>query len=277
MNELKLPERLSYSSVKSYKTCGEQWRLQRGLELPDMPGWYHAGGTAVHNDIEDENVYTLGGAKPSLTFNEYFDEAIAEQEESTGTTRDQWKIAGKGKEDEAWWRLNGPAMVNRWKNFLKSSPFSVWVTPHGEPALELEVNPTFGSVDSKGFIDCVLVRDDNPDVLVVVDYKTGKPPDDQLQLAGYAQALTDKGWPCYTGGYFMARGGILTSYGDLTALMGPRLVYEYEQAWTGIQNQVFPAHPSGLCKDWCSVNKYCAWGGKLSDTTYLPFPTTKED
>lgn len=266
---------LSHSGKKQWLDCGEQYRLLRVVGLPDIPGIYHAGGTAIHANIEALSWESFGIGKP-LSFDEYFDKAIAELEESSGFPKDQWKVAGKvlpmspNKEDEKWWRQNGPAMVRRWVNWLAASPYVIAVSPNGEPAIELEINPQFGRVLGKGFIDCVL-ESTLDGHFTVVDYKSGKPPKDPSQLAGYAQALTQDGWDVHHGGYFMNRGGILTYDMDLSALMGAKLIYEYEQVHDAIQADVFPARPSGLCKDWCSVSKYCTFGGYLTDDSHVPF------
>ena len=151
----------------------------------------------------------------------------------------------------------------------------IWVTPDGEPAIELEVNSKFGDVPSLGFIDRILCEVANPEVpYMVVDIKNGKPPKDKKQLATYADARQQRGWDETRGGYFMTKGCILTGVHDLTPLMGDQLHYEYEQAWRGIKNEVFPARPSGLCANWCGVSKYCAWGGSLTDRSHLPYEQT---
>jgi hypothetical protein len=92
----------------------------------------------------------------------------------------------------------------------------------------------------------------------VVDYKSGKPPRTKEQLAGYARSVEDR-WPTVVvshGGYFMVKGGILTGWHDLTAEKD-MLDHEYSQVAEGIRADIFPAKPSGLCKNYCAVNKYC--------------------
>ena len=270
---------LSHSGKKSWLDCGEQYRLLKIENLPDIPGVYNAGGSAVHAMIEAISWESFGSGE-AQSFDYYFDKEIAEAEESSGIPKEEWRVAGKvtkltpNKDDITWWRQNGPAMVRRWCNWLDNSPYVIAVSPNGEPAIELEIEPQFGRVLGKGFIDCVLESTIDGH-FTVVDYKTGKPPKGPEQLAGYAQALTQDGWDVHHGGYFMARGGILSYDMDLSPLMGERLVYEYEQVWDAIKADVFIAKPSGLCKDWCSVNKYCAWGGYLTDTSHLPFPEVR--
>lgn len=275
-------ERLSYSKLSTYETCPEQFRLIVVDELPDTVGWYHAGGSAVHALTEAQDMHSFG-ADPPKDFNYYFDKAIAETEELyPGRPKAEWLTTGKGAklENETWWRNAGPGLAAIWTRWLEASPFVIWVTPEGEPAIELEMDSTFGEVPSKGFIDRILIRqdadwDDPSTPLGVVDLKSGKPPSGPTQLATYGDACLQRGWPATWGGYFIVKSGTLAMY-DLTDLMGARLHYQYEQAWRGIKNAVFPARPSGLCKNHCGVAQYCAWGGQLTDRSHLPYEQTSE-
>ena len=275
-------ERLSYSKMSTYTDCPEQFRLVVVEELSDSVGWYHAGGTAVHALTEAIDIHAFGGDPPK-DFNHYFDAAIAETEELyPDRPKAEWLTTGKGAatENETWWRNAGPGLAAVWTRWLNSSPYVIWVTPEGEPAIELETNSMFGSVPSKGIIDRILVRQDmdiqDPATpLGVVDLKTGKPPKGPTQLATYGEACQQLGWNARWGGYFMIKAGVLLPH-DLTGLTGPKIVYEYEQAWRGIKAKVFPAHPSGLCKNHCGVSQYCAWGGQLTDRSHLPYVETTE-
>jgi putative RecB family exonuclease len=253
-------DHLSYSSKHQYDTCPEQWRLLRIEELPDIPGVYHAGGGAVHLMAETWNKSLFGIYEEwsDWSFPDYFDQAVEDLEARTGVPRDQWKVAGTKAqpEDLKWWRCNGQGMFNRWKNWLTNSPFTIWVTPDGEPAIELEMNTTFGGIKVNGFIDVVLQHASGQ--VGVVDFKSGKPPRTNEQLAGYAKALSLRypEEPISHGGYMMVKGGVLTGWHDLTAEMD-MLDHEYQQVAEGIKLDIFPARPSGLCKKWCPVNRFC--------------------
>lgn len=271
-------ERLSYSKFSTYSTCPESFRLTVVEELPDSVGWYHIGGTAVHLMTEAEDLARFTGERVE-SFNYYFDKALAEQQELTPTILpEQYLTTGRGAavENEQWWRNAGPGLVATWRRWLNASPYMIWVTPDGEPAVEVEMDSMFGEVPSKAFIDRILIHVEadwsDPRVpLLVTDIKNGKPPKDKKQLVAYGEACQQRGWNATHGGYFMTKGGILTGLHDLGEMMGPQITYEYEQAWRGIKNKVFPARPSGLCKNWCGVNKFCAWGGELEDRSHLPY------
>lgn len=272
-------QHLSYSGLSTYRTCGEQFRLTKIEELGSgAPGWYNAGGTGVHYATEAKDFASFGSTtegREDWTFDDYFDLAIEEAEESSGVDRTHWKTAGRKSkalpngEDEQWWRTNGPSFVASWSRWLTNSPYVVWVTPDGQPAIELQYEVMIGEVPNRGTIDRVLESPDG--TLVVVDLKTGKPPKDQTQLATYAHYLRSRGWDVSRGGYWMARDGILTGEHNLLPLLGDRLIYDYDQVWRAVDQAIFPATPSGLCANHCEVAQFCYAGGKLTDPSHVPF------
>lgn len=267
---------LSYSGLSTYRTCSEQFRLEKVEGLGGgAPGWYNCGGSAVHAMTEAEDWTCYTGEAHGKTFNDFFDEELELAEEESGLHRSEFKAAGRKTkaaphgEGEAWWRFNGPSMVASWNRWLANFPGTIWVTPEGVQAIELEYTFMIGDVPNKGVIDRILELADG--TLLVVDLKTGKPPKDTLQLGTYAAYCQSQGWPVNRGGYWMARDGILTGMHDLATVTGARLDYEYDQAWRGIHAGIFPASPSGLCNGWCPVAKFCYAGGHLSDPSHIPF------
>jgi putative RecB family exonuclease len=249
-------EYLSYSSMSTHRTCGEQFRLLKIEQLPDLPGWYNAGGSAVHAASEAEDHARFTGVKVKEKFNDFFDREIEELEESTGVPRGAWKTAGRPAEGEPWWRLNGPSFVASWRRWLNNTPFNIWVTPEGEPAIEIEGETEIAGVTVRWTIDRIL--EDADGTLGVVDLKTGKPPKDKVQLATYARGAAARWGDMFKhGGYWMARGGILTGWHDLAPLLEGQLDYQYQQTWKAIEEDIFPAVPSGLCANYCPVNKSC--------------------
>lgn len=44
---------MSYSRMNSILTCGEQFRLQRKLKVPQREHWASVGGSALHKFIEN--------------------------------------------------------------------------------------------------------------------------------------------------------------------------------------------------------------------------------
>lgn len=44
--------RRSYSQLSQITGCGKRFQLQRRLGISSIPGWWNAGGKAVHSGIE---------------------------------------------------------------------------------------------------------------------------------------------------------------------------------------------------------------------------------
>lgn len=275
-------QRLSFSAFKEYGTCPEQYRLDRVVGLDGPPGWYNAGGTAVHQMTEDWDWGELGSpvkAREGWVYRDYLEAAVAAEEESSGFSRDTFKTAGRktkaepNGEDEQWWLNNGPSMVGRWKVWRHRVPYDIWVTPDGQPAIELQFEWEHGDgVLSPGTVDRIF-QDRSDGKLIVVDLKSSrKPPDSDVQLATYAEAMQKRYEVDVTfGGYWMARDGLLTGVHSLSHIMGARLDYEYDTVANKIRQGLFGATPSGLCKAHCPFKPYCYAGGGLEDTKYLPY------
>jgi hypothetical protein len=44
--------RRSHSQLSQMTQCGKRYQLERRVGVPSLPGWWNAGGTAVHATIE---------------------------------------------------------------------------------------------------------------------------------------------------------------------------------------------------------------------------------
>jgi len=187
-NHVPLPAHLSYSQVTSMLHCGESWRLSRGLHMPEAPAWALVGGSAVHKASEefdwdqDTNPHTL--------FEHAFEDCIqAEIDKAPADFTDPatWRASGRrskafpDKENEAFWRANGPTFVANWINWRANSPLEIWRDDAGKMAVELEATVELAGFPVKVFIDRVMV---GPSGLVIVDLKSGaNMPKDGMQLA----------------------------------------------------------------------------------------------
>src|SRR5665647_2281373 len=158
-------ERLSYSQLNGYTGCGERYRLERILRVPQRPAWALVGGSAFHEATERYDLREHGVDVPDPYFATVFDRKIAETEEESGLDRSQFRASGRAskqwpdKENEAWWRAEGPTMFLRWINFRRNAPWDIWITPDGMPAVEIEFDLVLGDdeIDIKGYIDRVFV------------------------------------------------------------------------------------------------------------------------
>jgi hypothetical protein len=202
-------------------------------------------------------------------FNEYFDEELAKHEPGTefragGRVSKAWP----NKEDESWWRENGPKQIEAWAKWRNDNPDLEILMVNGEPAIEIAVSANLDGVTLRGFIDRVFV-DRNTGETMIVDLKTGSyPPASQLQLGFYRVALQETvGINPQYGAYWMARQGTLSSVEELwhsTEMITSWL----RQTKQLIDDAVFLPHITNMCKscgvrDYCyAVNKSIEWSGK---------------
>lgn len=200
-------------------------------------------------------------------FTDAFLAEVEDRKERTTYTPEEWTAGGRAskawpnKEDASWWLTNGPVILDKWHQWwenLKAEGWSVWITPGGVPAIELEVKARIGSTLWRCFIDTVLVDPDGD--LVIVDWKSGSmEPVAPIQLGTNALAMekTLGVRPKY-GAYFMAkRTADITHVYDLSiydeATVGP-----WATAAALMEKQaLYIPHPSNLCNA-CGVRDYCA-------------------
>lgn len=198
---------------------------------------------------------------------EAFDGEIAKRAEESGVSPADWKAAGKRRtkknpdppgENEDWWREHGQQMVLDYSDWRESTPWNVWITPEGVPAIELELRVLFGGVPVRMFIDRVFETPEGD--LVLVDMKSGaSPPKDQgLQLGFYASGLEVQfGRRPVMAVYYDARkGGISVPYNidHLTPDFLGSLLTMFVKAK---QEGLFIPNLSNNC-DNCGVRRACA-------------------
>jgi len=134
-----------------------------------MPG-LHDGSAAVTFD-------------PAFSFHRHFEEALAEQIYKSGMPIEDWFWTGRRSpvKDAEWWIDNGPALVQRYIDWYENQPdITVWTTPDGKPAIELDLTVMFGQVPVRCIIDQVLKAGT---ALIINDLKSGsRNPDNMIQL-----------------------------------------------------------------------------------------------
>jgi hypothetical protein len=276
--------RLSHSAVEDYAQCGEKYRLRRVARVPQVPGWALVGGSAFHATTEHlDNLdfgYDDGGTG---SFEEAFEAEQTDRVESTGVLPDEWAASGRAskeypnKEDREFWLKNGPKWVLQYRRFLAASPWQVWLTPDGEPAIELELEWFLEDIPVKGYIDRIY-ENVVTGALLIVDLKTGaREPMGTKQLVTYHNGLRalwkEQGWhseaPRY-GSYYMARSGLLTSPEVVADLDDGRLEFDYSNARKGIEAGIFLPSKSTLCGS-CNVRAYCREFGGEHAYRELPY------
>ena len=267
-----MTERLSYSQLSGWTGCGERYRLERIVRVPQVPAWNLIGGSAAHEVTEQHDLSRLGVAltKRNETFEEAFERLTVDAEEESGIDRSGFRASGRAskqwpdKENADWWLENGPAMVRRWDNFIEMCPWDIWITPDEKPAIELGFNLPLlpddngnNRVEVRGFIDRVFV-DHRTGELIVVDLKTGasKQPTPR-QLGVYRVGLRDRyGVDARLGTFWDARSGTTSEVHALTEYTPERIAWQFGTLAKARLDGVYLPNPGPLCGS-CSVNQYC--------------------
>jgi len=286
---IRLPAHLSHSQCSSLQTCGWRYALEKGLHVPQQPSWATVGGGAVHTATEWWDNWTLNDQwvtdRPSIEelFNKAFDQEIEERlKQEPDYTKDQWRASGRAskawpeKENEQWWRSEGPAMVMSWVTWRTNN--SQWEIamlpgPGGEalPGIELEAKPTIGGVQVIQYIDRLFTNPDQT-ALLVVDIKSGREPESAQQLGSYGLGLEETyGVTPSHGAYWMARTGGTTALEDMRLWTRERLDHIYSTANEIRKQGLLLPKKSMMCSG-CSVRDYCLEvGGSMSDTVPTPW------
>lgn len=260
-----IPSHLSYSQVSTWLHCGEQYRLTRIAGAEEHPSWWLSGGSAVHDATEE---YDKGGLDeifdPQVEFAAAFEKRRPSMEGRFAGL--QPRSSGRGKEDDAWWLANGPQMVQSWIDWRAEEGWMpLHLTATGSQAVEVDVSGVIGDVPVKAYLDRVLVNLDGE--AAIVDIKTGsRTPDSALQLGMYSYLLEQTtGLRVTTGGYWMARKGIVPEWNDLTKYT-PRLLEQFVTGLAKARNiGLYVPKITPMCKS-CGVNYACAAvGGEESD------------
>lgn len=281
---LQLLSHTSHSARETFQRCARAYFLTRMTQAPQMPALWLAGGSAVHETTELYDLWTLAEPGPrghekgfsvselwETSFNEQLAKAY-EKEENIN----KWRSSQS--EPVEVWRRQGLQFVAAYVSWRERSPWEIWTTPDGEPAVELDVSGFLPGcpVEIKGFIDRIF-WDPVFKKHHVLDLKSGKRPPKNADQFGTYRALTKVkyGVDIDSGVPFMNRKGGLGKPFDL-AEYTPEVVGDvFGKAWAEIQGYAaageFPA--SGYpkeCYPLCDVQAACAAAGGPLAPLYDP-------
>lgn len=273
--------RLSYSQGQTLNRCGEAWRLERRHRKVGRPSWAAIGGTALHNITEATDLNQHGEATYIPGVPDAIEDAIAhELERSNGRWgREDIRSFGRAtkawpeKENRAWWEHHLPVFLASWEAWKGSTPWRLWMTPDGKPAVEVEIDVELDSQDEplKGFIDRVF-EDPRTGRLIVVDLKSGRAPKSSQQLGIYRLGLWQKyGMLADFGTYWLARTGMTSEVYDLSEWHDDRLSFEFGVSRALVEQNLLAPSVGDNCS-WCSVREWCyAVGGEHADEVPRPW------
>jgi putative RecB family exonuclease len=252
--------------------CPKQYQLTRIVKVPEIPAWWNIGGSAVHAAMEsydhgdDIRNGPTGHLIPpfdvELVWRTAFADQIVEADEKE-PDRSKWRQStGKNPpRSEEEWNEWGPIFIQRYVDWRKRAPWTVWVTPDGEPAIELDVSgKLFGfsmEMEVKGFIDRVF-HDPITDSLWILDLKSGSKDATIEQLGTYSALLEEKYRVRADKGLtFNVRRGSPSSVKDLSEWVGEAGEH-YENTVRRISAGDFTATPGNHCNFMCGVKHACA-------------------
>lgn len=252
--------KLSVSRWKQYYDCAYAYYLSRIKKVWQKPAAWFPQGTAVHAVFEayEKSGRTMTLAEAEVRFSVEYAKATAVYAEHTPNL-DYWHWSGpyNGETDLPRRHDKGIEQIRRWYQYRADNPDDKpWTTPDGEPAIELPFEIDLEGVAVRGYIDVVEER--RAGGLRAVDYKTGKRPGDEFQLATYATAVEKlHGVRPSTGAYYMAAAGNQTVPSTLKEWPTDRVAGEFHRLWDDLEAERFPASPEPSKCRFCSVSASC--------------------
>lgn len=257
----------SYSQLTQFNLCGEQYRLNRVVRIPERPSVWLPGGSAFHGFAEEWSRLDWNGEDKlpvTAMWAKHFAAQIAEtQAEHPGIPVEDWRCANKGKEDYDWWFGNGLVMCNDFVAWRKANPhMQIVELPGGGPAVEFAMNPVLNGVTVRAYPDALYV-DVRVGEIICVDYKSGsKEPYGLLQHGTYKVSVEKLlGIPVAYGAYYMTRKGTLTVPVPLDNWTEPIVAKLFEDMDRSESAGVYAPNIGSHCQYMCSYRANCVYVG----------------
>jgi hypothetical protein len=196
-----------------------------------------------------------------------WDETLKQQQKQSNYPVSDWKAGGRktkanpDKENDIWWKSNGPIMVERWIAWRNGEhPYVLWEPTPGTAAIELGLNPIWNGVPVQMHIDRVMINPNGE--LVVIDLKTGsRNPTSDLQLAFYAAGIESIfGVRPKWGAYWMARNGGIKELVDLDEYTTESIIELVTKFDKARKDDIFLPNLNHCVM--CNVKDYCKWNKK---------------
>lgn len=238
------PTHISHSARETLLRCAKSYFLKYRTDAPRRPALWSVGGSAVHAVTEAWDRKTLAEGELQecwdYTFNGFLNKAFAAEP-------DQWKWGRSPSEPIDVWRAQGLTFVQNYVTWRKRSPYEIWTTPDGVPAIELDVSGYLPGCEPeiKGFVDRIF-HDPVFDQLIDVDLKSGKrPPKNGQQFGTYNALMKVKyGVDTRLGVAFLNRKGSLGKPYELAEYTPEAVGAVFAEAWAKIQAGEFKADTS---------------------------------
>lgn len=265
-----LPSHTSFSARETLERCARSYFLKYLAKAPKRPALWSVGGSAVHEttEIYDLQQFAMGrqSGEPwtAETVRTIWDNCFSAQLNKAFEAEPNENKWGRSQSEPIEvWRRQGLHFVQAYIDWRERSPWTIWTTPDGEPAIELDVSGKLPNcpVEIKGYVDRVF-WDPVFKKLVVLDLKSGKrPPKNSAQFETYAALIDQKyGTPVQLGVPFLNRRGTVGKVYDLSEVEPEPIGAIYGRAWDWVQEYAqkgdWPANTNDCFI--CDVQASCA-------------------
>lgn len=250
----------SVSQLKQYDRCAYAYQLQRLEKVWSRPAAWLAQGTAVHAAAEMWE--KTGRTAPLDDVNDVFDSVYQKEIEESlevAPMADWFGSGPYGPESDIERRYGiGRSQVSKYLDYYYTVPEEViWLSPKGEPGIEIGFDIELDGILVRGFIDSVIQLGDD---VIVRDIKTGNLPGDDFQLGVYGLALSI----AYhvdqpeVGDYWMGKTGKPTKPYQIGWWNEERVTEEFVTLEQKIISGSFPPNPGSNCRV-CPVSHACRY------------------
>lgn len=240
----------SVSQLKSFTRCGEQYRLNRTLDLPESPAAWTAVGTAFHEAYEqwehdDRDVLLADLA------DEYYREVIASYKELQPNLS-RWTKAPRVKDTQKDIDLRGANLHEQavaYEAEVREGDYEVTM-------VEYPFEEVIGGVNIRGKVDCILKWGDGR--YTIRDLKTGAIGDtDNRQLGLYGYVVNNiLGLDVTYGEYWYTKFGKSGGWVNLSRYTKDYLEDQYGKLDTAIEQEIYLPAPGKACQ-MCDVKSWC--------------------
>lgn len=274
----------SVSQINQYLRCPLAYKRQRIDRVPEMQSPWFPQGLAVHKGGEEfeKSNRTMSLEQIRQVFSDEYARQINKTCEKVPNF-DWWFSSGPYRAGESYTSYKGKyyqsdisrryqlglEQVERYHEYYTSiaPEEKIWITPDGEPAIELEYYVDLDGIMVKGAIDQIIKYEGipsmksswAPDEIRVRDIKSGKQPGGDFQLAVYAIIMWVKyGVVILVGDYWMGHQGKPTKEPyKLDHWTYEKVSEEFHTVDAKIRAGDFPADPDPDKCRMCSVKVGC--------------------
>jgi putative RecB family exonuclease len=267
---------LSASQLSSFTGCGHRFYLERVVpeenRTTPIPSWAMIGGTAIHKTFDEIVVEGLKGQDrlARALFAKHFAEEIVRKTQDVADIS-TWRASGRAskawpeKENRDWWAQAGEDQSAKFAT-IYDSPFLPGrvVSVEGEFLIEVEHLVEVGNHQIKGYIDAVIELPDGS--IIPRDYKSGKAPEDGLQLASYALAMQELFGVLPESGEYLLTRKMTPATWDLRPLSRAVMAGLYDSLAKAKKEGIYLPRPSSFCTA-CQVKAACIYRPQVEEAS----------